>query len=209
MRHKIALIVFLVFLLFISACISEQTPMSSFTFMNDITWASTPDDIEAVISQYTMRREDVIDGYDGFFLITYDNTACFEVECDKICFLFFDNKLIALSCYFSESKDVILNDLIDNMSKIYGAADIIETESRRLSELLTNTKIVCEWYISNDTDIKLFIPDNQWLFNESNNGSSYEQIYSIIIGIENFPRTFDFETAVLEQLTSQYYEDKN
>ncbi len=154
MNKRIAVLSVLMMAMFLmSVGVAESEPAAQFTFMDTITWDSTPEDVELVLGDDVQRGEETDESIGTVAVLWTENESFAGYECGRMMFTYYNDKLCFIACYYTETDvgDVAL--LIDGLTQIYGAPHMYESDETTLDDLISGTKQMCGWDIWDDTEI--------------------------------------------------------
>ncbi len=166
MNKKIIILsVLMVSMFLIRVGLAESEPVTQFTFMDTITWDSTPEDVESVLGDGVQRTEETDELIGTFAMLQKDNSSFAGFECKKVAFLYFNSNLYCIACYYTEADVGDANALIDRLTEIYGIPKMYESNQKSLDDLVSGTKTLCDWVIGHDTLISVKqLNDEQSIF---------------------------------------------
>ena len=141
MNKKIAILsVLMVTMFLMPGGFAKSESITQFTFMDTITWDSTPEDVEAVLGDGVQRKEETDESIGTITLVQTDNASFAGYKCNKMAFLYYNSKLYCIACYYTEADIGDPNALIKGLTEIYGVPKIYGSNQTSLDDLASGTK---------------------------------------------------------------------
>jgi len=198
-KKMVILSVLIVAMLLMPVDLAESESITQFTFMDTITWNSTPEDVESVLGDGVQRVEETDESIGTIAMLEKDNLSFAGYKCKKMAFLYYNSKLYLIAGYYAEADVGSANALIDGFSKIYGIPKMYESNQASLDGLVSGTKTLCDWEIGDDTMIsvaQLNENDAQIIFPKEE-----ESPYLYIVSFINTPVKKQLEEALQKSAT--------
>lgn len=139
----------LMFVMLAAAGVAEQ----AFEFEGGITWASTPDEVMALLSDGAERTDETADEVGTLTTILEDAAQYEGLDCGRKAFMFYNDELFMISCYFTKAQLGDTQALIDLLTEIYGEPVLYTEADRTDSEWMNGIMTRCSWSLGEDTDI--------------------------------------------------------
>lgn len=166
MNKKMVILSVLIFaMLLMPGGLAESESITQFTFMDTITWNSTPEDVESVLGDGVQHVEETDESIGTIAMLEKDNLSFAGFKCNKMTFWYYNNKLYGIACSYTKADVGDANVLIDGLTKIYGVPKTYESNQTSIDDLVSGTKTLCDWEIGNDTMISVAqLNDEQSIF---------------------------------------------
>ncbi len=156
MNKKIILLSVLIVSMFLMPVgYAESESITQFTFLDTITWDSTPEDVEAVLGDGVQRTEQTDESIGTITMLQKDDTIFAGLNCKRIMIFYYNSKLYTIGCSYAEADVGDPDALIQGMTKIYGTPNMYASGQYTLDDLASGTKTLCDWVIAEDTVIKV------------------------------------------------------
>lgn len=133
----------------------------TFEFPGGITWASTPEEVEAAIDHRSTRNDAVVNGKKST-IIELSNAKYFGSECGRTVFLFDEDALQGISCFYAKAALKSLTLFMTMLDAQFGERAEPETiEISSLEEFAAfafseHTVYKCRWKLADGTEIRLW-----------------------------------------------------
>lgn len=198
MNKKIIILSVLMVAMFLMPVgLAESESITQFTFMDTITWDSTSEDVESVLGDGVQRTEETDESIGTITMLQKDDSSFAGYKCNKMAFLYYNSKLYCIACYYTEADVGDPDALIQGLTKIYGAPKMYASNQTSLDDLVSGTKTLCDWEISDDTVIKVAqLNDEQSIFPKGEKSP-----YLCIVSFINTPVGKQLEEAVQKSET--------
>lgn len=154
-KKRIILSVLMVTMLLMPVGQAESESITQFTFMDTITWDSTPDEVESVLGDGVQRAEETDESIGTITVLQKDDISFAGYKCNKMTFLYYNSNLYGIGCFYTEVDVGDPDALIEGMTKIYGIPKMYDSNHLTVDDLTSGTKTLCDWEIGDDTVIKV------------------------------------------------------
>lgn len=167
--------------------------IAKFTFMDAITWDSTPEDVASILGDGVQRADGNADSIGTITILRKDNSDFAGFKCSIMAFAY-NNNLFSIACYYTEADVGDPDALIEGLTEIYGAPEKYASDIVSPEDLMSETRALGKWTIGNDTAIKamqLHAEPSIWPQRE-------KSPYSYIVSFKNIPVEKQMEEAILK-----------
>ena len=154
-KKRIILSVLMVTMLLMPVGQAESESITQFTFMDTITWDSTPDEVESVLGDGVQRAEETDESIGTITVLQKDDISFAGYKCNKMTFLYYNSNLYGIGCFYTEVDVGDPDALIEGLTKIYGIPKMYDSNHLTVDDLTSGTKTLCDWEIGDDTVIKV------------------------------------------------------
>ena len=154
-KKRIILSVLMVTMLLMPVGQAESESITQFTFMDTITWDSTPDEVESVLGDGVQRAEETDESIGTITVLQKDDISFAGYKCNKMTFLYYNSNLYGIGCFYTEVDVGDPDALIEGLTKIYGIPRMYDSNHLTVDDLTSGTKTLCDWEIGDDTVIKV------------------------------------------------------
>ena len=154
-KKRIILSVLMVTMLLMPVGQAESESITQFTFMDTITWDSTPDEVESVLGDGVQRAEETDESIGTITVLQKDDISFAGYKCNKMTFLYYNSNLYGIGCFYTEVDVGDPDALIEGLTKIYGIPKMYDSNHLTVNDLTSGTKTLCDWEIGDDTVIKV------------------------------------------------------
>lgn len=169
--------------------LAESEPTTQFTFMDTITWDSTPEDVESVLGDGVQRTEQTDESIGTIILLQKDDTIFADLNSKKMSLFFYNSKLYGIGCFYTEADVGDSDALIQGLTKIYGAPKMYDSNDLTINDFTSGAKTLCDWKIGDDTVITVLQLKDE------------KSPYLCIVSFENTPVVKQLEEALLKSET--------
>lgn len=193
MKKTVAISVLMAAILLMSAGWSLSESTAQFTFMDAITWDSTPEDVASILGEGVQRADGNDESTGTITILRKDNSDFVGFKCSIMAFAY-NNNLFSIACYYTEANVASPDALIEGLTEIYGAPKKYASNIVSLEDLMCETKALGKWTIGHDTAIEamqLYAESCIWPKRE-------EAPYSYIVSFKNIPVEKQMEEAILK-----------
>ncbi len=198
MFKKVICFALMTAILLLPVGLAESAAVTNFTFMDTITWASTPDEVETVLDEGVERAEETDENIGTITMLSTENVSYAGHKSGRIAFTYYNDALFLISCYYAETDVTDIQLLIDEMTKIYG---VPKRSKGTLLDFFNGTMTIFEWNIGDDTKIEVF----QTKKNDAQSAFPEQEVedypYLYIVGFRNIPVSEQLE-EVMSALTA-------
>ena len=153
MRRFVSLLL-LVLALLSAACEAEE----AFVFENGATWASAPDEVEVLCAGADAQVTHYDMGFGTLTLVLAQGETHFGHIAEKTEYMFFDEKLLLIGCYYLEEDVPDAQLLIGAAAQIYGEPKTYAENETDLSSYLAGVKTLGLWNPDAVTELRLCEP---------------------------------------------------
>ena len=189
MNKKIILSVLMVSMFLMPVGLAESETITQFTFMDTITWNSTPEDVESVLGDGVQRTEQTDESIGTITMLQKDDTSFAGYNCNKMAFMYYNSSLYGIGCYYTEADVSDPDALIQGLTEIYGAPKMHDSNHLTFNDFASGTKTLCDWEIGQDTVITVVQLEDE------------KSPYLCIVSFENTPAVKQLEEALLKPET--------
>ena len=134
----------------------------TFVFANGVSWASTAEEVKALLPEDYESAEDFDEGYGSMTILRAENEEFFGHTAAQTDYMFFNGDLLSISCYYLEEDVPDLQLLIGAISESYGEPRMYAENELTLNSFLSNTRTWCSWNPDSVTEIALNEPLDEY-----------------------------------------------
>ena len=156
--HRLVCLLLAVLALLSATCDAED----AFVFANGASWVSTAEEVKALLPEGYESAEDFDEGFGAMTILRTENEEFFGHIAAQTDYMFFNDDLLSISCYYLEEDVPDLQLLIDAMSEVYGEPKMYAENELTLDGVISNTRTWCSWNPDSVTEIALYEPLDEY-----------------------------------------------